>query len=166
MGRRNRHAAIYPYQCHTTAEDSWVMGIQVSVWYRQMYSTGRRRTEMVRAQTTALKDAEGLQAERGKHVTQLVWIWWIFSAVLKLGRSQSTCKRKCCFWFLRGKVWRKKSWQLFKGIFFHVINFHSVFRVQKKKSASKDGWRKTLICQTVMKLQSLQSSPKPRTTLS
>lgn len=144
MGRRNRHAAIYPYQCHTTAEDSWVMGIQVSVWYRQMYSTGRRRTEMVRAQTTALKDAEGLQAERGKHVTQLVWIWWIFSAVLKLGRSQSTCKRKCCFWFLRGKSVEEKILTIIQRNIFPCHKFPFSIQSTKKKECIKRWMKKDL----------------------
>lgn len=43
MGQTNAHGAICPYQCQMTAEYSCVTGMQASVWYRQMYSTAKRK---------------------------------------------------------------------------------------------------------------------------
>lgn len=88
-GRWIRMQPFAHHQCQIGAECFLCRGntsqclVQTNVRYRE-----RNRDEQ--SQTTASGDAEGLQAERGKHVTQVVWIWWIFSAVLKLGRSQST----------------------------------------------------------------------------
>lgn len=130
--RAQLFSPLYLQFCHLQykKEYSWVMGIQDSVWYRQMYSTGRRiETGNLKQQHQKMlwvceQKEENMSLKLFESDEFLVLCWSLADHNIHVTESAV---------LIPAKKSGEKSWQLFEGTSFCVTKFHA------NKNASKDG---------------------------